>query len=97
MHLPVKWDGVPVEWSQWESENRVIMCPPPPVEPCPACGLVRPRAMSRGVRRKPRIGFYTALYAFRCTECGADQVHELGSRESWLLDESDYGPEGSRA
>lgn len=95
--LPAKWDGVKVEWAQWEPANNIIMCPPRPQEPCPTCGLIRPRAVARGIRRKPRVGFYSALYAYRCTNCGSDVVHEFGSRESWILDESDYGPEGSRA
>lgn len=38
---------------------------------------------------------FEGLYAWRCTECGIDTVIELSSGALWLLDEDDYGPEGS--
>lgn len=37
------------------------------------------------------------LHAFRCQGCGLDTVLELISGAEWVLDESDYGPEGSNA
>ena len=35
------------------------------------------------------------LHASRCAHCGLDTVLELTSGTEWVLDESDYGPEGS--
>ena len=37
------------------------------------------------------------LYAFRCTQCGADEASILGSHDVWVLDESDYTDAGSYA
>lgn len=35
------------------------------------------------------------IHAFRCPDCGLDTVLELDSGAEWVLDEFDYGPEGS--
>jgi len=35
------------------------------------------------------------LVAFRCANCGHDQVHDQRTDEWWDLDEQDYGDEGS--
>ena len=43
------------------------------------------------VRSKPKV----KLYAFRCLDCGLDEVFDLETRECWTLDETDYGDEGS--
>lgn len=36
-----------------------------------------------------------ALIAFRCPACRHDEVWDLRTDEHWVLDESDYGPDGS--
>ncbi len=36
------------------------------------------------------------LYATRCAWCGHTEVYDLTSDEHWILDDTDYGPEGSR-
>lgn len=35
------------------------------------------------------------LFAFRCPDCGLDSVWDMRTDEWWVLDESDYGPDGS--
>jgi hypothetical protein len=37
------------------------------------------------------------LVCDRCQTCGLDTVIDMDTDEAWLLDEPDYGPEGSRA
>lgn len=99
--LPVRWDGVAVEWTEWGAE-QVFLCPPEPPRPCAGCGLIRPRSMCRGIRhrkgRDPHTGrqrYLRSLFAYRCSACGRDEVHESGSTDWWVLDETDYGPDGS--
>lgn len=36
------------------------------------------------------------LTAFRCPACGEVAVWDMESNEHWILDDSDYGPRGSR-
>jgi hypothetical protein len=35
------------------------------------------------------------LFAFRCPDCRIDLVLDSHGRDGWVLDESDYGDEGS--
>lgn len=37
------------------------------------------------------------LFAYRCPDCHHDSVHDLNTRESWDLDCTDYGDDGSVA
>lgn len=37
------------------------------------------------------------LVAFRCPDCRHDQVWDTDADETWDLDHTDYGPDGSRA
>lgn len=90
--LPAKWDGLPVQWDGWQ--EPLIFCPPLPETACLACGMAVPKSANRGVRRT-QLGSLPALHAFRCQNCGHDQVNELGSDVVWDLDSSDYGTEGS--
>lgn len=49
----------------------------------------RPRKMPGWETWRPR------LVLTRCLGCGHDQVHDLDTDETWDLDETDYGPQGS--
>lgn len=103
--LPPKWDGVLIEWGTWEPEMRMFICPPPKPEPCPECGLIRPKAFTQGKRvpgprglrdRGPLALLYRqALHAYRCTGCGHDQVYDVETDQLSDLDMTDYGPDGS--
>lgn len=98
--LPVAWDGVPIEWLPWTAHLDVRICPPPKphADPCPSCRLDRPRIHARGVRvgnEGIRPLFLPPMYAYRCTHCGHDQIHV--DSETWDLDPTDYGPDGSWA
>lgn len=42
---------------------------------------------------KPRA--LVRLYAFRCPDCQLDVVHDLDTAETWTLDHTDYGDDGS--
>lgn len=94
--LPPRWDGVPVTWGPWQSPRVMFICPPPPPDPCAACGLIRPRAEAVG-KRTSRFGRYSPLYAFRCTHCGHDVVDDQQTGELWDLEPGiDYGDWGSK-
>jgi hypothetical protein len=107
--LPARWDGHPVQWSQWSDTATVFACPPPKPQPCTRCGSVAasrvnigrvwtdpssaPPAISRGRLRGGRhlVGVITA---FRCPDCGQDQVLD-SCGTTWDLDETDYCADGS--
>lgn len=46
-------------------------------------------------KRKPRGTW--RLRAFRCPDCRHDQVWDVDADETWDLDHTDYGPDGSSA
>lgn len=101
--LPVKWDGVPVEWSAWVAFDMFI-CPPPKPEPCQGCGLIAPQSVSHGIRegriiteafKKFQREILPVLFAYRCTACGHTEVSE--GEKYWVLDDSDYTQFGSVA
>jgi hypothetical protein len=105
--LPVKWDGVPVEWSAWDS-FPIFICPPPKLTPCRGCGLIVPASHAYGLRterdgRKVEyiggalvpVERHTRLNAFRCTACGYTEV--LEGDKLWELDDFDYTQFGSVA
>lgn len=98
--LPVAWDGREVKWSRWESTDGIMLCPPPK-ELC-ECGSTRSpfravglRAADTGPGRFTRRHALRDLYASRCPDCGQVSVWDMESDEHWVLDESDYGPDGS--
>lgn len=100
--LPARWDGRDVEWRAWTSTEGIVMCPPPPRQPCEQCrstaapwmntGIVRPPATPGVVNLRPSLAL---LSAFRCPDCLLDTVWDRDTDEWWTLDASDYGPEGS--
>lgn len=124
--LPVKWDGRPVTWGDWQENGRIFICDRTKrkngllIPACSACGSTRPSLHSTGLRhplasdteageflRTHRNGrpvyaqepmpAYRDLHAERCQDCGHDTVYDARTDESWDLDDTDYGPEGSVA
>ena len=93
--LPVAWDGVPVEWTPWENPPRVRVCPPQEPTPCGLCGSRERPVQSRGLTQV-EVGA-TLLIATRCPSCRLDTVWDARNDETWTLDDTDYGPEGSTA
>ncbi|CAN7240046.1 hypothetical protein LJR045_000962 [Microbacterium sp. LjRoot45] len=47
-------------------------------------------------RRAPLVWAVYDLHAFRCPSCGQVSVWDMASDEWWTLDDTDYGPTGSR-
>lgn len=93
--LPPRWDGDPVEWAEWAPAPHVFICDrsrrKPTFNQCAACKSAQPRAMAIGVI--PRT--LNRLTAFRCPDCGQDTIIDLDGDDAWVLDFTDYGPEGS--
>ncbi|MEW2484176.1 hypothetical protein AB0876_31785 [Mycobacterium sp. NPDC049093] len=108
--LPPRWDGLPVQWGEWDDTGRMFICPPPKKPSrCDKCGSTRSRLFCTGriwtdPSTAPRaIGrarlqrgrqLVGLISAFRCPECRHDTVRDLNGQE-WDLDETDYGDEGS--
>ncbi|QGJ92721.1 hypothetical protein QDA04_gp51 [Microbacterium phage Megan] len=101
--LPALWDGLPVTWSPWEPHVHVFICDRsrrtvPPPERCPGCDRLWLPASCHGRMRMPLDRWDIAyLVAWRCPECGHDEVFDWRTKESWSLGPEDYGPEGSVA
>ncbi|MGZ0070008.1 hypothetical protein [Microbacterium arborescens] len=100
--LPVAWDGREVRWGRWGATDHIRICPPR-ASRCDSCGSARSpflavglRAADAGPGRFTRRHALRDLHAFRCPDCGEVVVWDMDSDEWWTLDESDYGPEGSR-
>lgn len=53
----------------------------------------RQRLGSLAHKRKPRSLW--RLRAYRCPDCHLDTVWDMDTDEWWVLDHTDYGPEGS--
>lgn len=107
--LPPRWDGLPVEWGEWDDTARAFICPPQKPDRCDRCGSTRARLFSIGriwtdpVTAPPSIGLARLrggrhlvgiLSAFRCPDCGHDSVLDQDHR-NWDLDEADYTEDGS--
>src|SRR4051812_17128651 len=88
--LPPRWDGMPVEWGEWQDSSDVFVCPAPRrPERCERCGCARARMLNIGrvwtdpKTAPPAIGrallrrgrhLVGLLSVFRCVECGHDMV-----------------------
>lgn len=99
--LPASWDGRDVEWRAWTStwttaELHVRR------DPCERCGSLAVPLMNQGVVHPPATPgavnlrrSLLQLTAFRCPDCHLDTVWDRDTDDWWVLDESDYGPQGS--
>jgi len=101
--LPPRWDGERVVWGRWDDLGQVFICPPPrKPDRCQTCGSSRPRLLCVGriQARTPAAADNGAdhpaglLSALRCPDCGQDCVVD-GAGQEWLLDDTDYGEDGS--
>lgn len=101
--LPDLWDWEPVKWSAWTDDLLDVSSfrfhAPIEAWACNQCGSlgklwvctgIRPARADLGETRPLRN-----LYATRCQDCGHDTVTDQRTRETWDLDETDYGPAGS--
>lgn len=105
--LPPAWDGHPVTWGPWHAATTTLRFHLELHElACEACGSLEEQLVATGRRAAGDVDQVveggrvvlsdadTRLYAFRCPDCGHDQV--LEGDELWDLDETDYGDDGSR-
>ena len=102
--LPVKWDGWPIVWGQWEPDG-LLVCGKRLGGPywCPGC---RTRAMPRSITGKAirilpdGMPSLISLVLYRCMTCGYTTVSSLDAHsparwQDWVLDEGDYSDAGS--
>ena len=108
--LPPRWDGLPVQWSQWSDTSGVMICPPPPQpERCTHCATTEAPMITIGRIWTEKATAPTAigparlrngkhlvglLTAFRCPVCEHDHVVDPNG-DSWDLDDTDYTDDGS--
>ncbi len=57
----------------------------------------RRAALPEPLRGRVTRHFWRDLTAFRCHHCSLDTVWDTATDEMWVLDHTDYGPEGSTA
>lgn len=85
--LPTMWDGCPITWTYWRDGLAMTHRPP-----CPTCNSMKPPNQVTGET------IMSFLLLSRCADCGMDAVseaHRNGTLSEWVLDITDYGPEGS--
>lgn len=95
--LPVKWDGHPVYWAEWEAMDGLTFGGGVTSHGWDGCRQCHTRALPRSIVGVVADGGPHSLVLFRCMTCGYTTVTEIdgyGIRE-WVLDETDYGEEGS--
>ena len=108
--LPLRWDGLPVQWGTWSDTSGVMICPPPKQpDRCAHCGSAAAALINIGRiwtdkhsaptaigRSRMRGGKHLVglLTVFRCPACEHDHVLDPNG-QSWDLDESDYTDGGS--
>lgn len=101
--LPVSWDGYAVEWSRWKPYAAVFVCDRsrrtvPAPERCAGCGELWQPASCSGKFKRPFDPYpIMHLIAWRCPECGHDQVWSWIDDAAWDLEPEDYGLAGSVA
>ena len=108
--LPPRWDGLPVQWSDWTDTADIIICPPPrQPERCTRCGSAAAALINTGrlwtdqATAPPAIGrarlrggrhLVGLITAFRCPTCRHDTVLDPDGQQ-WDLDDTDYTDDGS--
>ncbi|MEE8666866.1 MAG: hypothetical protein SOI13_01480 [Bifidobacterium mongoliense] len=98
--LPVKWDGHPILWDTdqgWSSVSDLMICGGTTKNGWKGCEQCHTQVMPRTINGQVCDFTPHRLVLFRCMTCGYTTVSELtghGWRE-WILDESDYGDQGS--
>jgi hypothetical protein len=93
--LPPRWDGHAITWRGWRQLETSMRFHLPLSElACRRCGLLEEQLVNRGRFDDVDGDLREPLTAFRCPGCQHDQV--LAGDELWDLDETDYGPDGSR-
>ncbi len=101
--LPVKWDGWPIVWGQWELGGLLICDKGDGIYRCHGC---RTRAMYQFITGKAiRIlpdgrPSLISLVLYRCMTCGYTTVSSLDAHsparwQDWVLDENDYSDTGN--
>lgn len=58
-------------------------------------GNGRPGTLYQAGEQEVPVKATVQLFAFRCPDCGLDTVWDMRTDEWWLLEESDYGADGS--
>lgn len=77
------------------SAGRVARVPAFTVEMIRAGDQTRER-LPASIRHRVQPRALHRLVAFRCPDCDLDTVVDSQTHEVWVLDHTDYGPEGSR-
>lgn len=101
--LPVKWDGWPIVWGQWELGGLLICDKGDGPYRCPGCGTkATPRSINgKAIRILPDgMPSLICLVLYRCMTCGYTTVSSLDAHsparwQDWVLDEDDYSDVGS--
>lgn len=93
--LPAAWDGKPIKWDPWQRPLRTSI-DFIDVWECAQCDLPTGAWVARGYDTNP-LGTPTFINysATRCGWCGHTEVYQHDTKELWVLDETDYGPDGS--
>lgn len=108
--LPPRWDGLIVEWGDWQDLNEPFICPPPKQSHrCGKCGSTQQEQVCVGRlltdpamrvaaigKARQRRGRHPVgvLTAFRCPDCEHDVVLDPAG-VTWDLDDTDYTDAGS--
>lgn len=108
--LPPRWDGLLVEWGDWDDTADMFVCPPPRrPDRCDRCGDTRSPMINTGriwtdpATAPPAIGrarmhrgrhLVGRITAFRCAACEHDTVLDPNG-QLWDLDPTDYTDDGS--
>ncbi len=98
--LPTLWDGDPIQWEPWTKRITVTHID----RSCDGCGLDSSLWQATGFYTRSKLGGQWSewkrrgmrnFHATRCGWCGYTDVYTMHDQQSWILDDSDYGPDGS--